>query len=1411
MKKWMMTLCLMLCALLALAAALPAPARAEGEGRKLTLMLYMCGSTLESEGGSASADIMEIIDSGFDPSQTSVVVMAGGSSSWELGLRSDKLTLMELKDTGRVPIGMEEGASMGKPETLLRLLEYAHEEYPAEQYALILWDHGTGPLGGVCLDDLYAPDRLSLDDLTQALKASPFARDKLAWIGFDACLMSSVEVASRVAPYADYMVASQAQEPGSGWNYGFLRDIDKDADFPETARRIVDMYCDTPQKNPIDLTLACVDLSAIGQIEAGMDAMFGAIGRTLDEENFPELSMRRFEATAFGKGIVDNVRTSGYDLVDVVSLSQSYAGLDPDGAEAVREAVSRAVVYNRSQVKGGNGLSVYHPYRNQEEFKASWRAAYNALGFCPGYAAYVDAYGRIMAGVPLTQWTGLTDIEALSQRTEAGATESVVSLRLTETQAANLASARLVVLSRNIYDWQDDAFFRVYASTDVAVDGSVLMASYAGSSLQILDAAGMEQMTSSVSYGVTEDGVYVLKLYPFDEDGVRREEPVYAEYGMDDSGRLVPKGYFVYDPLLGALSPRVEIDLSQYRGITFRNEYRVPTTNDDGELLAFDAWEEDTHRDTQWRARRDIDRTDFIPSFALEPLITEDLYAAFEITDTQGNTYMSERVPLDGGPMPVEVEASFTPDMPNVYGWFFSDWEDRSLTLVLEVENLSEAEQIYTIGDIALNGVPLEGAIAMLYGGTGTPEQEGGTAPLKPGEAGSVLLQIDAAMLEGLDVGDALEQLTGTMLVRFPGDPSRDFIMDIAVNADVPLDAVTHGEDAPARDFEYYEDVEVVIPALDGAPLRYGAMAFIQQSQFAENSRLIFNMVLENTGRHDIVFTLLDIAVNGVPVSTGQLSAEGTGGLTPLGRSSVAPGERSSVSVALGWEDLGQLLPDVALEKIECRLVVSQVREDDYNTSIVMPIECTLEAPLAAFCQDADTLPSPALVEAGREMGALDEASAVRLFSAVDCEAYLQGFFLTGRSCVLLLRCENHAAEQRNLYLGGAAMDGEPAAMGHATNIFVTARNNMVRALGAELSLWEEREGVRIYLEPGQIQWCYVTVRPLSDDKASVQSLGFDAYVYEDGAANHNALVEGITISTVEAGPLREDIDAIAPAEDYAIQEGRLVEGNGAEGVLAEAVQVTGEPRPIEITFNPPEGGAMEVAYYALLRRVRSDTELSGLSLLNTTDPQTSAATVSFGRGREWLLYELAGDLALSEDGNAAHAVFPGLVPALRTSAGTISLNMARITDGGNGLLDFTAMENVQFLAAEFPGAVLHRMLGNVQIAYDPGTRQAEMKDYDVRSNTAVPAGMAVKDAWLLPADSDAEAMTSFLRDFTGGTKLYQLLPMAGEALEPALLPLDDPENYLISFLYRPAGGVATCTAPAPLVDFIKSGGSVDE
>lgn len=92
---------------------------------------------------------------------------------------------------------------------------------------------------------------------------------KLEWIGFDACLMSSLEVASVLAPYADYMIASQETEPGWGWNYAFLSVLsDRAIPGDEMGEYIVDSYMDYGEyvfdyypNLYSDLTLSCIDLT----------------------------------------------------------------------------------------------------------------------------------------------------------------------------------------------------------------------------------------------------------------------------------------------------------------------------------------------------------------------------------------------------------------------------------------------------------------------------------------------------------------------------------------------------------------------------------------------------------------------------------------------------------------------------------------------------------------------------------------------------------------------------------------------------------------------------------------------------------------------------------------------------------------------------------------------------------------------------------------------------------------------------------------------------------------------------------------------------------------------------------------------------------------------------------------------
>jgi hypothetical protein len=169
----------------------------------------MCGSNLESDGGAATADITEILRSRYNSDEVNVVAMLGGTRKWWGGMDAQQTAVYEISGNRPRQVWSDGLLNMGDPATLSTLLDYSREQYPARDYALILWNHGGGPMSGVCWDDLSQSDNLTMAELQTALEDSPFAHDPLEWIGFYACLMASVETAHMMAPYAKYMIASQ--------------------------------------------------------------------------------------------------------------------------------------------------------------------------------------------------------------------------------------------------------------------------------------------------------------------------------------------------------------------------------------------------------------------------------------------------------------------------------------------------------------------------------------------------------------------------------------------------------------------------------------------------------------------------------------------------------------------------------------------------------------------------------------------------------------------------------------------------------------------------------------------------------------------------------------------------------------------------------------------------------------------------------------------------------------------------------------------------------------------------------------------------------------------------------------------------------------------------------------------------
>jgi hypothetical protein len=255
----------------------------------------------------------------------------------------------------------------GDPATLQAFIEWGTQTYKADHYGVIIWNHGSG-LGGTSYDDLSGSN-LEIVEATQAFtnaKDSEGNPIELSLIGFDACLQGLVEQAYDIRNLTDVMVASQDLEPGNGWDYKAW--LEKLAANPrvnaeELGAQIVDAYGEAYNNRQ---TLSAIRTGEGGALlDALKEAINGLTSALLADpsaENLDAITKARYASKAFYNGynldlgqFMDNIANSAAS--DAIKTA----------AAAVRTALD-AVVIDRVDSLGANGLSIYVPQANSNQF-----------------------------------------------------------------------------------------------------------------------------------------------------------------------------------------------------------------------------------------------------------------------------------------------------------------------------------------------------------------------------------------------------------------------------------------------------------------------------------------------------------------------------------------------------------------------------------------------------------------------------------------------------------------------------------------------------------------------------------------------------------------------------------------------------------------------------------------------------------------------------------------------------------------------------------------------------------------------------------------------------------------------------------------------------------------------------------
>ena len=376
MKKCLFALAALL---LLLCLPLAAPAEETEAADEWTILIYMCGSDLESKYSCATGNLEEIAgvkapknalmdvisrneelareDYAF-PGKVNVLIETGGAKAWharELGMniRTDALQIWRYdaaEDAGTGTFVPEETwplNNMANPDTLSEFIRWGAERYPAKKYGLVLWSHGGGSATGIFIDELFGGEYMTLDLLNQALSNGGVHFEALL---FDACMMANYETACAVQDHANWMIASEELVAGKGTAIGeWLQQL---YCVPSVNGKLLGRWiCDTTMikySNSDDrqaqelITWSVINLSKASRLEECLDRYFERIYTFY--MNYPDILLRFVSAPFFSEAYGTR-HENMFDIGGMMYEPVFRTSLDVDMQKNVQEALAEAVDY----------------------------------------------------------------------------------------------------------------------------------------------------------------------------------------------------------------------------------------------------------------------------------------------------------------------------------------------------------------------------------------------------------------------------------------------------------------------------------------------------------------------------------------------------------------------------------------------------------------------------------------------------------------------------------------------------------------------------------------------------------------------------------------------------------------------------------------------------------------------------------------------------------------------------------------------------------------------------------------------------------------------------------------------------------------------------------------------------------
>ncbi|MDD2889678.1 MAG: clostripain-related cysteine peptidase [bacterium] len=272
-------------------------------------------------------------------------------------------------------------ANMGDPNALIDFVKKGIQDYPADNYMLIIWNHGSGwtktenhlPLKGISYDETSNREMgVANGEYAYAMDSiNTLLGKRLDILANDACLMGMQEVAYEVKDNVSYIVFSEYTIAYDGYPYDDILNwlnVNQNATPEELSKAIVDKYKTSyngGSQGTQDATLSVINL----------DTVFLYAARCIDTFAVELIKIKgrantNIETAYTETQYFDNSWVYSYDIYDFAYNIKQNVNI-PDSVKNWADSVMLAidsVVINEGHcstpptlLEGSYGLAIYYP------------------------------------------------------------------------------------------------------------------------------------------------------------------------------------------------------------------------------------------------------------------------------------------------------------------------------------------------------------------------------------------------------------------------------------------------------------------------------------------------------------------------------------------------------------------------------------------------------------------------------------------------------------------------------------------------------------------------------------------------------------------------------------------------------------------------------------------------------------------------------------------------------------------------------------------------------------------------------------------------------------------------------------------------------------------------------------------